>query len=1085
MKILELRFKNLNSLYGEWLIDFTASEYQSNGIFALTGPTGSGKSTILDAMCLALYGATPRLGKITKNSNELMSRQTGECYAEVVFEAKNKRFRCYWGQHRSRKKADGNLIESKHEIADAISGHILESKKREVAHVIEEKTGMDFDRFTRSILLAQGGFDTFLKADAEQKSKILEQITGTEIYSKISIRVHERHTSEQKKLQLLEAKISGVKLLNNEQEVQLQQELLQQNTFEVTVKQQLHTSTKAILWRTKIHTLNDEIIQLSDEQQQHSLLLTAFTKQREQLTLAIKAGDLEGHYATLAALRHQQQEEQATLLQTQNQYPTIEASLLHIQALMIEAEKKHSQAKKAQKKEAPIIQKVRLLDQQVSDKAQLITLHDHQYQALSQEVSKNTLQQKQNQSDSDTIENNIKEITDYLINHATDELLITQFSAIETQLTAIESLQNESTAQHNQLNNAEKNCLQLANTHTTASNTMVIHREAVTQASEQLELNKNLLDTHLNNRLLREYRSEKEHLLREIGFINTIIELSEERTKLSDDKPCPLCGAIDHPYAQGNIPSKDKTEQKINDLTLLIKKAEQFEKNIKESEKIEQKAVKQLIGTEKTLITADNNHKHAQKAIKILINTRDKDIQQLDILKNNTLIKLQPLNIVDIPSADIKTLIISLKDRLQQWQQQHAKKQELEQDYHRLNSQRTELQGLLHAQQVSLNEKNQQLEQLHHEHSQQTIKRTDLFGTKQPNQEEDKLEQAIIGSEEFAKQQTIKHNDATLQLNQLNNRIATLTHSLSHRSNELEQCEKNFSQYLTKADFTDESVFVASRLSNEQRDQLIKQAKALDYKTVELQGKKQDRETHRINELNKNLSKLSLIELESEHIVIDTTLKQIINDSATLKHRLENNSQAIQSIKEQKYKIDQQKYQCRKWEQLHGLIGSADGKKFRNFAQGLTFELMVSHANKQLEKMTDRYLLIRDDNKPLALNVIDHYQAGEIRSTKNLSGGESFIISLTLALGLSKMASHKVRVDSLFLDEGFGTLDEEALETALETLSMLQQDGKIIGVISHINALKERISTQISIQPLSGGKSSINGPGCQSININK
>ena len=159
-------------------------------------------------------------------------------------------------------------------------------------------------------------------------------------------------------------------------------------------------------------------------------------------------------------------------------------------------------------------------------------------------------------------------------------------------------------------------------------------------------------------------------------------------------------------------------------------------------------------------------------------------------------------------------------------------------------------------------------------------------------------------------------------------------------------------------------------------------------------------------------------------------------------------------------------------------IGSADGKKYRNFAQGLTFELMVSHANRQLEKMTDRYLLIRDEKQPLELNVVDSYQAGEIRSTKNLSGGESFIVSLTLALGLSKMASQKVRVDSLFLDEGFSTLDEEALETALEKLSGLQQDGKLIGVIYHVSALKERISTQINITPVSGGHSSLSGPGC-------
>ncbi len=176
MKILGLRFKNLNSLYGEWVIDFTEPEYISNGIFDLTGATGAGKSTILDAVCLALYGATPRLGKITKRTNEIMSRRTGECYAEVLFESQTGRFRCYFSQHRARKKAEGDLQNPRHEIAEGLeNGQVIENQLRRVATVIEEKTGMDFERFTRSILLAQGGFDIFLKADAEQKSKVLEQ----------------------------------------------------------------------------------------------------------------------------------------------------------------------------------------------------------------------------------------------------------------------------------------------------------------------------------------------------------------------------------------------------------------------------------------------------------------------------------------------------------------------------------------------------------------------------------------------------------------------------------------------------------------------------------------------------------------------------------------------------------------------------------------------------------------------------------------------------------------------------------------------------------------------------------------------
>jgi exonuclease SbcC len=142
---------------------------------------------------------------------------------------------------------------------------------------------------------------------------------------------------------------------------------------------------------------------------------------------------------------------------------------------------------------------------------------------------------------------------------------------------------------------------------------------------------------------------------------------------------------------------------------------------------------------------------------------------------------------------------------------------------------------------------------------------------------------------------------------------------------------------------------------------------------------------------------------------------------------------------------------------------------------------MVSRANEQLARMTDRYLLIRDQAQPLELNVIDSWQAGEIRSTKNLSGGESFVVSLALALGLSEMVGGNVRVDSLFLDEGFGALDEEALETALETLAGLRREGKLIGVISHVGALKERIACQLEVVPGTGGQSVVQGAGVRRV----
>ncbi|MCB1852668.1 MAG: AAA family ATPase [Gammaproteobacteria bacterium] len=322
MRILQIRFRNLNSLVGEWLVDLTHPAFISDGIFAITGPTGAGKSTILDAICLALYGRTPRLARISKSGNDILSRQTGDCFAEVTFETQAGRFRCHWSQHRARRKAQGELQIPKHELADAGSGGIIESRMSQVGARIEAVTGMDFDRFTRSMLLAQGGFDTFLRAEADLRAPILEQITGSEIYSRISIRVHERQRQERERLNLLQAETSGILVLTPQEEREKAQELLTRKHEESALAVKSSATAAAIAWLNTIDTLKQEIDTLVVERAQLQHQFTAFQSQRERLARAVKAMALEGIHATLSEIRKQQAIDCAALNGAQRRCPT-------------------------------------------------------------------------------------------------------------------------------------------------------------------------------------------------------------------------------------------------------------------------------------------------------------------------------------------------------------------------------------------------------------------------------------------------------------------------------------------------------------------------------------------------------------------------------------------------------------------------------------------------------------------------------------------------------------------------------------------------------------------------------------------
>tara|TARA_R110002153_G_scaffold107109_4_gene246867 strand:- start:24501 stop:28172 length:3672 start_codon:yes stop_codon:yes gene_type:complete len=1217
MRILELRFKNLNSLVGEWLIDLSHPAFVADGIFAITGPTGAGKSTILDAICLALYGRTPRLRNISKTSNEIMSRQTGECFAEVIFETNAGKYRCHWSQHRARKKAEGELQSPKHEIADVISGKIIEAKIRGVAEKIEKVTGMDFDRFTRSMLLAQGGFAAFLQADPDQRAPILEQITGTEIYSHISIKVHEHRSAETKKLELLNAELAGMQLLSADEELRLSEDLTEKTQSDSVLYEELAQKNKAVAWLEGITNIEADVVKLTEQQQDLVIRQQAFQPELDKLEQANLALELSADYRGLTAMRHEQQGNQQQLNTSQHALP--ETDLQHTKALqsLTKGTSALELAKNELKQALVVIKKVRELDFKIQEKQQPIQSIEEKISLDKQKL--NTLRGQQNQDGYERDKNQIKltGVMTLLTNHQVDEGLIEQLATIKHKFNLLNEHANHKQLKIKELADAEYKQKEAAQTWQQQSSLLQQHQNEFELIHNKVTHLQTELDQTLAKRSLKEWRVERDSLTerqdrleksqtslqslvrfndelqqltqqesvlnadktrltqqvteqnthnlsleREIQLLETQYHLQkkiesyeEARQHLHDDEPCPLCGSDNHPYALGNIPvlgdtvtrlNTVKTELKLNteswtqlgiklaenkkDLihnknqqletatnltkeerlftqycSLLMIDGEATDRQISQwrgdneaqliklksiifdAENIEQQLVSEreqldkkraeLAEFDKNLQTLNHNKLVAEHAFERGTQELATATTQLSAALHTT---LDEVAIYGVKNLGIESLddtfhqLSERRDKWREWQQDKAKLESLSANFVSQIKHRTEqlisIESDLKLQQQSMIHLNAELEKLRQE-------RVTLFADKNPDTVEIDLTNSVEQAGKNLESARYQSQRTEQALNKLQNDIETLTKTIMTRSEQLKQLETKFNQRLFKVGFKDEADYKGACLDDENRKALQQQDQLLKREFTALMARLQDKTTHLASERTKEVTDqpLALLKIEQEQLV--TKLNILKQEIGAIRQKLADNEDIRLKQQSRVQQIDAQKRECVRWNTLHELIGSADGKKYRNFAQGLTFEMMIGHANRQLQKMTDRYLLIRDEAQPLELNVVDNYQAGETRSTKNLSGGESFIVSLSLALGLSQMASKNVRVDSLFLDEGFGTLDEEALDTALETLAGLQQEGKLIGVISHVQVLKERISTQIQISPTSGGRSTISGPG--------
>lgn len=1239
MKIIAIRTKNLASLEGNTEIDFTAEPLCSAGIFAITGATGAGKSTLLDALCLALYGKTPRYLQAKEMGIEIHDVQgstisqgdvrgilrdgTAEGLAEVEFIGiDGQQYRATWSVRRARNKAEGSIQSDSVLLKNITSNLDIPGKKAETYKEIERLVGLNFEQFTRSVLLAQGDFTAFMKANKDEKSSLLEKLTGTHIYSEISKKIFEKYKHEEQQLRDLNIRKEGIITLNEDEITALQTEQAHLEAQITALDKELEILTKEINWHEQLAALQISRNEAQISLQQATEVQIQAIRRKQKLFQAEQAQKARTWTDALQYTQKQQAEKTKALEIVKESISKLHQKQEGLEKELLASEEELLAKNKLLNDALPLLEEAKKLDTLLSEKTVQVTKAKEEFENAS---AKNSLHQqtvtdqktklstlsaaikmlegwKKDNSDRSAIAENrdviisklqdAQKLLDSLLASATiSEELQQKIKSKEAEKTGSEvslksyqkeweDLKSKYDIQSKELLLLPIEALQLDKSNTDQTVYHIIQAQAQWQLLYSLLTDFQALEQK-QTQDQADYQSKQENfqqITERLSIENTQKETSAKllqqarlaasenvemlREGLVDHEPCPVCGSENHPYALHNpqlenvlstleathqanentyvttlrvhsgldqeCKSLQQTIQKQQEdlnskrVSIDLKKQEwdkfdiaQIISNIPDSDKAEQigKQLQELTikqndlqnkiqeySRQKVQLEADKTKlEELKEHIDSIINQIKDSMNVLTLLNEQQTVTTNEQERGSSALGEIEKMLnpyFVSPDWMEKWKAAPApfleridafskKWKESIEELERSNRQHDVISATVKELENQAENMGKEVKEKadHHRFQHTTYQdlqdqRKMIFNGKaaadielQFKKEATEAQQKVEAFTTEKHQLSIDSTKANTQKDELLAALTTLENETLTAVNKikewLDDYNQKHNQFLTR-----DELYELLSLSSDWIDTERTALQTIDEEVTKAASIHKERAQLLTSHQQKIISERALSDLTELHRTTKSDAEERKRIKGEINFTLQQDEANKGKIGDLLKSITAQLSITENWGKLNDIIGSADGKKFRQIAQEYTLDALLGYANIHLEILTNRYTIERIPST-LGLQVVDQDMGGEVRTVYSLSGGESFLISLALALGLASLSSSRMRVESLFIDEGFGSLDPATLNIAMDALERLHNQGRKVGVISHVQEMTERIPVQIRVSKMASGRSKV------------